>query len=32
VLRDLKERYDSGPGEQDWAASMACLIIEVSAH
>ncbi len=29
---DLKDRYDSGPGKQAWAASMACLIIEVLAH
>jgi transposase len=28
LLRDLKGLYDFEPGRQDWAASMACLLIE----
>jgi transposase len=28
LLRDLKDLYDFEPGKQDWAASMACLLIE----
>jgi transposase len=28
LLRDLKGLYDFEPGKQDWAASMACLLIE----
>jgi transposase len=27
-VRDLKDLYDFEPGKQDWAASMACLLIE----
>jgi transposase len=37
LLRDLKDLYDFEPGKQDWAASMATLLIEArdaagSAH
>ena len=28
LLRDLKDLYDFEPARQDWAASMACLLIE----